>query len=172
MISRNLPQRVAKWTAEEEYRPVKMIASIVYKYVREVMFKEKTVTQTIVDEFGLPKTTIHRQLFGKKYPGGGQTLEKLRSQDRKVEATGSGQRKVAVILKKDGHGERATGKENKDDYPTTKEGRSHRIGKKKTTSKDSKDHYGGGATIEERERSREEIWKRTFGERYQRCGYG
>ena len=100
MISRNLPQRVAKWTEELEYRPVKMIASIVYKYVREVMFKEKTVTQTIVDEFGLPKTTIHRQLFGKKYPGGGQTLEKLRSQDRKVKATGSGQRKVAVILKR------------------------------------------------------------------------
>ena len=100
MVSRNLPQRVAKWTAEEEYRPVKMIASIVYKYVREVMFTGNTVTQTIVNEFGLPKTTIHRQLFGKKYPGGGQTLEKLRSQDRKVEATGSGQRKVAVILKR------------------------------------------------------------------------
>ena len=100
MISRNLPQRVAKWTAEEEYHPVKMIASIVYKYVREVMFTGNTVTQTIVNEFGLPKTTIHRQLFGKKYPGGGQTLEKLRSQDRKVEATGSGQRKVAVILKR------------------------------------------------------------------------
>ena len=99
MISRNLPQ-CGKWTAEEEYRPRKMIASIVYKYVREAMFKGNTVTQTIVDEFGLPKTTIHRQLFGKKYPGGGQTLEKLRSQDRKVEATGSGKRKVAVILKK------------------------------------------------------------------------
>ena len=101
MISQNLPQRVAKWTAEEEYRPVKMIASIVYKYVREAMFHpKKTVTQAIVDEFALPKTTIHRQLFGKKYPGGGQTLEKLRSQDRKVEATGSGPRKIAVILEK------------------------------------------------------------------------
>ena len=101
MISRNLPQRVAKWTAEEEYRPIKMIASIVYKYVREAMFEpKKTVTQAIVDEFGLPKTTIHRQLFGKKYPGGGQTLEKLRRQDRKVEATGSGPRKIAVILEK------------------------------------------------------------------------
>ena len=99
MISRNLPQ-CGKWTAEEEYRPHKMIASIVYKYVREAMFKGNTVTQTIVDEFGLPKTTIHRQLFGKKYPGGGQTLQKLRSQDRKVEATGSGQKKVAIILKR------------------------------------------------------------------------
>ena len=101
MISQNLPQRVAKWTTEEEYHPVKMIASIVYKYVREAMFDpKKTVTQAIVDEFGLPKTTIHRQLFGKKYPGGGQTLEQLRSQDRKGEATGSGQRKVAVILRR------------------------------------------------------------------------
>ena len=61
---------------------------------------KKTVTQAIVDEFDLPKTTIHRQLFGKKYPGGGQTLQKLRSQDRKVEATGSGQKKVAIILKR------------------------------------------------------------------------
>ena len=76
MISRNLPQ-CGKWTAEEEYRPRKMIASTIYKYIREEMFKGKTVTQTIVDEFGLPKTTIHRQLFGKKYPGGGQTLQKL-----------------------------------------------------------------------------------------------
>ena len=75
---------------------------MVYKYVREAMFHpKKTVTQAIVDEFALPKTTIHRQLFGKKYPGGGQTLEKLRSQDRKVKATGSGQQKVAVILKRD-----------------------------------------------------------------------
>ena len=99
MIARNLPQ-CGKWTAEEEYRPRKMIASIVYKYVREAMFKGNTMTQTIVDEFGLPKTTIRRQLFGKKYPGGGQTLEKLRREDKKVEATGSGKRKVAVILKK------------------------------------------------------------------------
>ena len=100
MVARNLPQCISKWTAEEEYRPVKMIASIVYKYVREAMFKGSTVTQKIVDEFGLPKTTIHRQLFGKKYPGGGQTLEKLRREDKKVEATGSGKRKVAVILEK------------------------------------------------------------------------
>ena len=100
MVTRNLPQCIPKWTAEEEYRPVKMIVSIVYKYVREAMFKGNTVTQKIVDEFGLLKTTIHRQLFGKKYPGGGQTLEKLRREDKKVEATGSGKRKVAVILEK------------------------------------------------------------------------
>ena len=99
MITRNLPQ-CGKWTSEEEYRPRKMIASILYKYIREAMFKEKTVTQMVVDEFGLPKTTIHREIFGKKYPGGGQTLEKLRKEDKKVEASGSGTQKIAIIFKK------------------------------------------------------------------------
>ena len=135
MVARNLPQCISKWTAENEYRPVKMIASIVYKYVREAMFKGNTVTQKIVDEFGLPKTTIHRQLFGKKYPGGGQMLEKLRREDKKVEATGSGKRKVGG-----------------------------------NTGKDK--GYGSRATIKERERSGKEIWKRTFSQRHQRCGYG
>ena len=58
MITRNLPS-CGKWTAEDEYHPRKMVASIIYKYVREAMFKPKMVTQTVVDEFGLPKTTIH-----------------------------------------------------------------------------------------------------------------
>ena len=169
MISRNLPQRVSKWTAEEEYRPVKMIASIVYKYVREVMFKGKTVTQTIVDEFGLPKTTIHRQLFGKKYPGGGQTLEKLRSQDRKVEATGSGQRKVAVILKRidtekdppakkieaTGSGKRKVAKTTKtvtEVEPPSKKGKGP--GKKSGKERSAKD-IRGAATAESEKRKRE-----------------
>ena len=99
MITRNLPS-CGKWTAEDEYRPRKMVASIIYKYVREAMFKPKTVTQTVVDEFGLPKTTIHRQLFGKKYPGGGQTLAQLRKEDKKIAASGSGTQKIAVKFKK------------------------------------------------------------------------
>ena len=170
MISRNLPQRVAKWTEELEYRPVKMIASIVYKYVREVMFKPKTVTQTIVDEFGLPKTTIHRQLFGKKYPGGGQMLEKLRSQDRKVEATGSGQRKVAVILKRiddtekdapakktetTGSGKRKVAKTTKtvtEVEPPAKKGKG--TGKKSGKERSAED-IRGAATAESEKRKRE-----------------
>ena len=99
MIERNLPQ-CGKWTTEEEYRPRKMIASILYKYIRDAMFKEPTVTQIVVDEFKLPKTTIHRQIYGKKYPGGGQTLEKLRKEDKKPEASRSGTTKIAVIFKK------------------------------------------------------------------------
>ena len=169
MISRNLLQ-CGKWTAEEEYRPHKMIASIVYKYVREAMFKGNTVTQTIVDEFGLPKTTIHRQLFGKKYPGGGQTLEKLRSQDRKVEATGSGKRKVAVILKKvkmvtekeppakkaktvtEKEPPAKTAKTTTEEEPPSKKGKGP--GKKSGKERSAKD-IRGAATAESEKRKRE-----------------
>ena len=147
MIARNLPQCSSKWTAEEEYRPRKMIASIVYKYVREAMFKGNTVTQTIVDEFGLPKTTIHRQLFGKKYPGGGQTLEKLRREDKKVEATRSGKRKVAVILKKT----KVTEEE-----PPSKKGKGP--GKKSGKERSAKDIRG--AATAESEKQKREIQKR------------
>ena len=58
MIWRNLP-KCGDWTTEDEYRPRKMIACIFHKYIRDVMFKEATPTQVVVDEFYLPKTTIH-----------------------------------------------------------------------------------------------------------------
>ena len=112
MIERNLPQ-CGKWTTEEEYRPRKMIASILYKYIRDAMFKEPTVTQIVVDEFKLPKTTIHHQIYGKKYPGGGQTLEKLRKSDKKPEASGSGTTKIAVIFKKPKTDNKAQSKKGK-----------------------------------------------------------
>ena len=112
MIEKNLLQ-CGDWTTEEEYRPRKMIASILYKYIRDAMFKETTVTQIVVDEFKLPKMTIHRQIYGKKYPGGGQTLEKLRKSDTKAEASGSGTAKIAVIFKKP----------KADDKPQSKKGK-------------------------------------------------
>ena len=145
MIARNLPQCSSKWTAEEEYRPRKMIASIVYKYVREAMFKGNTVTQKIVDEFGLPKTTI--QLFGKKYPGGGQMLEKLQREDKKVEATGSGKRKVAVILEKT---------KVMEEEPPSKKGKGP--GKKSGKERSAKDIRG--AATAESEKQKREIQKR------------
>ena len=143
MIARNLPQ-CGKWTAEEEYRPRKMIASIIYKYIREAMFKGKTVTQLVVDEFSLPKMTIHRQIYGKKYPGGGQTLEKLRKEDKKVEASGSGTTKIAVILKK--------AKTNTDTEPPSKKGKG--LGKKSGKERSAKD-IRGAATAEEEKQKRE-----------------
>ena len=150
MIARNLPQ-CGKWTSEEEYCPRKMIASILYKYIRDAMFKEKTVTQMVVDEFGLPKTTIHRQIYGKKYPGGGQTLEKLRKEDKKVEVSGSGTTKIAVILKKSKTDTEAQSKKGKG--PGKSSG-------KKRSAKDIR----GAATAEEEKRKREVRKRKTLEE--------
>ena len=105
MIWRNLPQ-CGDWTTEEEYRPRKMITCIIHKYIRDVMFKEATPTQVVVDEFNLPKTTIHRQIYGKKYPGGGQTLEKLRESDTKIEKASERGKIAAVIYKKTKSGDK------------------------------------------------------------------
>ena len=98
MIWRNLPQ-CGDCTTEEEYRPRKMIACIIHKYIRDMMFKEATPTQVVVDEFNLPKTTIHRQIYGKKYPGGGQTLKKLNESDKKIEKASEHGKIAAVIYK-------------------------------------------------------------------------
>ena len=108
------------------------------------MFKGKTVMQTVVDEFGLPKMTIHRQIFGKKYPGGGQTLEKLRKEDKKVEATGSGTQKIAVIFKKS--------KTDVDVEVQSKKGKGP--GKSSGKKRSAKD-IRGAATAEEEKRKRE-----------------
>ena len=153
-----------------------MIASIIYKYVREAMFKGKAVTQLVVDEFGLPKTTIHRQIYGKKYPGGGQTLEKLRKEDKKVEATGSGTRKIAVIFKKskkDADTEAQSKKLKKSKTDADKEVQSKKVKKSKTDAdtevqskkgkgagkssgkKRSAEDIRGAATAEEEKRKRE-----------------
>ena len=53
--------------------------------VRDVMFNETTAMHVIVDKFNVKQTTIHRQLYGKKYPGGGQTLEQMKARTDKTE---------------------------------------------------------------------------------------
>ena len=68
MIKRNLP-KCGKWMEEDQYKPRKMIASLVHKYIRDVMFKQQMATHLIVKQFRLPQTTIHRQIYGKKYLG-------------------------------------------------------------------------------------------------------
>ena len=107
------------------------------------MFKEPTVTQTVVDEFKLPKTTIHRQIYGKKYPGRGQTLEKLRKDDKKMEASGSGTTKIAVIFKKSKTDTEAQSKKGKG--PGKSSG-------KKRSAKDIR----GAAMVEEEKRKHED----------------
>ena len=58
MIQRNLPT-CGMWTTEDEYRPRKMIAGLIHKYLRDAMLKEPMTTQVIVNEFKLAKTMIH-----------------------------------------------------------------------------------------------------------------
>ena len=55
MVQRNLPT-CGTWTTEDEYKPRKMIAGLVHKYLRDVMFKEPTATHIIVNEFKLAKS--------------------------------------------------------------------------------------------------------------------
>ena len=94
MLQKNLPV-CGDWSTEEEFRPKKMIAALIHKYIRDAMLKEATATQTIVDEFKLAKTTIHRQIWGKKYPGGGQKVD-----TRGPEASGSGTKRLAAVILK------------------------------------------------------------------------
>ena len=46
--------------------------------------------------------TIHRQIFGKKYPGGGQKIQEVRGPEGKstAKASGSGTKKVAAVILK------------------------------------------------------------------------
>ena len=79
METTNLPQLHKEWTVEDSHKAKKMIACMVYKYIRDVMFNETTATHVILDKFKVKQTTIHRQLYGKKYLGGGQTLEQMKA---------------------------------------------------------------------------------------------
>ena len=85
MENTNLPQLQKDWTLEETYKARKMIACIIYKYVRDAMYNETTATHVIVEKFNVKQTTIHRQLYGKKYPGGGQTLKQMKERTSKTE---------------------------------------------------------------------------------------
>ena len=67
-----------------------MIAGLVHKYLWDAMLKEPTATQTIVDKFKLAKTTIHQQIWGKKYPGGGQKLQDFRGHEASDDSKGLG----------------------------------------------------------------------------------
>ena len=80
METTNLPHLQKEWTVEDAHKAKKMIACMVYKYVRDVMFNEMTPTHVIVDKFKVKQTTTHRQLYGKKYLGRGQTLEQIKNE--------------------------------------------------------------------------------------------
>ena len=89
MENTNLPQLQKDWTLEETDKARKMIACIIYKYVRDAMYNETTATHIVVEKFNVKQTTIHTQLYGKKYPGGGQTLKQMKERTSKTEKTGN-----------------------------------------------------------------------------------
>ena len=150
MIWRNLPQ-CGDWTTKEEYRPRKMIACILHKYIRDVMFKEATPTQVVVDEFNLPKTTIHRQIYGKKYPGGGQTLEKLRESDTKIEKASERGKIAAVIYKKTKSGDKTETDKGKGSGKTSDRKRSAADIRGASTAEDQKKKRMDKKAMEEEE---------------------
>ena len=111
------------------------------------MFKEATPTQVVVDEFNLPKTTIHQQIYGKKYPGGGQTLEKLRESDTKIENASERGKIAAVIYKKMKSG----------DKTETDKGKGSGKGSGKTSDrKRSAADIRGASTAEDQEKKRKD----------------
>ena len=55
METTNLPQLQKEWMVEDAHKAKKMIACMVYKYVRDVMFNETTATHVIVDSSTLNK---------------------------------------------------------------------------------------------------------------------
>ena len=85
MEKRNLPQLKKDWTMTDVDKPKKMIACIVFKYVRDAMFPtDTTPTHQVVKEFNVVQTTVHHHMYGKKYPGGGQVLKQMKKRDTKL----------------------------------------------------------------------------------------
>ena len=151
MLEKNLP-RCGEWTAEDAYRPRKMIASLVHKYIRDEMMKEQTTTATIVEEFGLAKTTIHRQIWGKKYAGGGQKLEKIREPAAKASGSGIERKKVAaVIIKKNADTERLA-----EEAGAPKEKKGKGKGKSSSVKARSAQDIRQQSTADEQKRKRQE----------------
>ena len=125
MEATNLPQLHKEWTVEDAHKAKKMIACMVYKYIRDVMFNKTTATHVIVDKFKVKQTTIHRQLYGKKYPGGGQTLEqmKARTTTRPVDQSKTGVKMKDTAEEDEAKMGRGKGKGKKSQVKRTAEGK-------------------------------------------------
>ena len=59
------------------------------------MYNETTATHVVVEKFNVKQTTIHRQLYGKKYPGGGQMLKQMKERTSKKEKQATTTRPVS-----------------------------------------------------------------------------
>ena len=72
MEGRNLPFLPTAWGYNKEGRAKKVIAGIIYKYVKDRMYDGKTETPAteVSEKYALNVTTMNRHILGKKYVGG------------------------------------------------------------------------------------------------------
>ena len=72
MESKNLPFLPTAWGYRIEGRAKKVIAGIVYKYVKDQMYEGNIATPAteVSERYALNATTMNRHILGKKYAGG------------------------------------------------------------------------------------------------------
>ena len=72
MESKSLPFLPTSWGYDKEGKAKKLIAGIVYKYVKDRMYGGQTETPAteVSRKFGINSTTMNRHILGKKYIGG------------------------------------------------------------------------------------------------------
>ena len=85
MEAKNLPFLPTTWGYKVEGRAKKVIAGIIYKYVKDQMYEGelKTPATEVSSKYALNATTMNRHILGKKYEGG--------------KASGSGTRRPAAV---------------------------------------------------------------------------
>ena len=90
MESQSLPFLPTSWGYDKEGRAKKVIAGIIYKYVKDRMYDDKieTSAKEASEKFALNSTTMNRHILGKKYEGGkASTSKPRRPVAQKVTAT-------------------------------------------------------------------------------------
>ena len=72
MEAKNLPFLPMAWGYRVEGRVKKVIAGIIYKYVKDQMYEGKIATPVteVSEKYALNATTMNRHILGKKYKGG------------------------------------------------------------------------------------------------------
>ena len=85
MEAKNLPFLPTTWGYKVEGRAKKVIAGIIYKYVKDQMYagELETPATEVSSKYALNATTMNRHILGKKYEGG--------------KASGSGTRRPAAV---------------------------------------------------------------------------
>ena len=89
MESKNLPVLPASWGYDREGKAKKLIAGIVYKYVKDRMYwgQAETPATEVSKKFIINSTTMNRHILGKKYIGGKSSGGSRKPVAQKVEAT-------------------------------------------------------------------------------------